>query len=336
MPRPTFSDWRAAAGRLKLRWHGGRFEGACPSCGGNDRFTVDRTGRFYCRGCQPSRRNSGAARLILAAAGFLEAPGVTGAKSCMGRPSAGQAPDRGIRRPPPRRQAAPMAADLWAAAQPADATPGRDWLAGRFVWPPRGLGPELPADCRWLPRNVWREIPAVAAGALLFGYRQAGTLTGLGAVLISRIGERVLWWQRAKERGIGKRSGAVFEARTGGGEPLHVAEGPADALALAVQPALRGRVVAAGGSAGLRNAADLGAGETLLYRDPDPAGRQAALDAAASIRAAGRRAQIVWLGEDPADDLASRLAERAAVLEFDGEMARGEAEIAVWREILEG
>ena len=39
-------------------------------------------------------------------------------------------------------------AQLWARSVPADATPGRLYLALRLAWPPHGIGPELPAAVR--------------------------------------------------------------------------------------------------------------------------------------------------------------------------------------------
>ena len=66
-------------------------------------------------------------------------------------------------RPAPvkRREAADsaIAVRLWAAALPADDTPARAYLAGRWVWPPDGIGPNLPASVRWLPRGaVGRDV----------------------------------------------------------------------------------------------------------------------------------------------------------------------------------
>ena len=67
----------------------------------------------------------------------------------------------------------------------------------------------------------------------------------------------------------------------------------------------------------------------LIEADGDPAGRKAALealevfpDALLVDRATG----------DVADELAGDLAERAAIIEYDGGVGRAEAEAIAWRE----
>ena len=72
---PTFADWQAQAARLDLKREGRELVGPCPSCGGDDRFSVSaKNGRavFQCRQCNPGRDNPEAFLAILKAAGFAE------------------------------------------------------------------------------------------------------------------------------------------------------------------------------------------------------------------------------------------------------------------------
>ena len=72
---PTFADWQAQAARLGLKREGRELVGPCPSCGGDDRFSVSaKNGRavFQCRQCNPSRDNPEAFLAILKAAGLAE------------------------------------------------------------------------------------------------------------------------------------------------------------------------------------------------------------------------------------------------------------------------
>ena len=158
---------------------------------------------------------------------------------------------------------------LWAAAAPADDSPGRGYLAWRRAWPPAGTGPNLPASVRWLAREAapardvaarWYGLPAGACGTLVFAYRPLlpapeSLPAALSLLAVSAAGERVTWFgERAvKVRTVGSRTGLVFTARPGpAGEPLHVAEGEVTALTLASWCG-PGAVVAAGGTSGLRN-----------------------------------------------------------------------------------
>ena len=115
-----------------------------PLCGGEDRFHVrDSGGRAAvgCRGCidgQPDGERAARFGELLRAA----------------------FPDRAV-------------------------TPARAYLAGRSVWPPDGIGPGLPDDVRWLPRGAvgrdvaadWYDVPAHAAGAIVYAFRQPGGAT---------------------------------------------------------------------------------------------------------------------------------------------------------------
>ena len=75
---PSFANWKDRAGLLGLKRKGRQLVGPCPSCGGDDRFSVtEKNGRavFQCRGCNPSSRDQNgrdAALTILKTAGFAE------------------------------------------------------------------------------------------------------------------------------------------------------------------------------------------------------------------------------------------------------------------------
>ena len=65
--------------------------------------------------------------------------------------------------PPPEpkpSRTAPLAAAILAAAQPADETPARAYLARRWTWPPFGIGPALPPTVAYLPAAAVADLPA--------------------------------------------------------------------------------------------------------------------------------------------------------------------------------
>ena len=103
--------------------------------------------------------------------------------------------------PDPR---AALVAQLWARSVPADATPGRLYLAHRFAWPPPGIGLDLPATVRWLAHEEapgsnraakWYALPDGAAGALAFAWRRPGDADpdprAVSLVAVSTTGKRV-------------------------------------------------------------------------------------------------------------------------------------------------
>ena len=72
---PSFAEWRDRAADLQLKRKGRELVGPCPSCGGDDRFSVTaKNGRavFQCRQCNPGRDNREAFLAILKAAGLAE------------------------------------------------------------------------------------------------------------------------------------------------------------------------------------------------------------------------------------------------------------------------
>ena len=238
-------------------------------------------------------------------------------------------------------------AQLWARAVPADSTPGRHYLARRLAWPPAGIGPELPATVRWLAREAapghdpaakWYGLPDGAAGALVFAWRRPGDADpdprAVSLESLDAAGKRIEpRWRRT----FGTRTGAVFEARAprGDGSPVHVAEGEADALALALAPWCGpGGIYAAGGTSGKGIAPALGTGPVVLHCDGDKAGRRAVRAAADAIEAAGRECRVEWYAGDPADALAGWVGERAAIREFEGGATRDEADRGAWHDLL--
>ena len=258
-------------------------------------------------------------------------------------------PDPADIAPDPR---AALVAQLWARSVPADATPGRLYLALRLAWPPHGIGPDLPATVRWLAHEAspgsdraakWYGLPDGAAGALVFAWCRPGDADpdprAVSMEAIGAAGERIEpRWRRT----FGTRAGAVFEARAprGGDSPVHVAEGEADALALALAPWCgAGGVYAAGGTAGMRTDperfAALTSGPVVLHADDGEGGGGAAAKAQARIQATGRGCRVEWYRDgDPNDELAAYLIERAAIREFDGGATREDADRGAWHDLL--
>ena len=160
-------------------------------------------------------------------------------------------------------------ARVWARSVPADDQLARVYLARRFTWPPRGIGPDLPATVRWLAREAapgsdraakWYGLPDGAAGALVFAWRDTNNPDpaprAVLLVAVCTTGERVPWFgdPARKVYMLDARGGLAFEARSasgGAGDVVNVAEGEADALALVLSPwCAPGAVYAVGGTAG--------------------------------------------------------------------------------------
>ncbi len=130
-------------------------------------------------------------------------------------------------------------------------------------------------------------------------------------------------------------AGGFFEAAPGGGPLIVLAEGPVTALACGWQHP-EARCLSTGGMEGLRSidpaALDLPeAPRIVIEADGGRAGRMAA----AAARDVLPSAHVIWRREgDTADDLADDLAERAAIVEFDGGTDRKTAEAAAWQPII--
>ena len=166
---------------------------------------------------------------------------------------------------------------MWAAALPADHTPARAYLAGRWVWPPDGIGPGLPASVRWLPRGAvrrdvaakWYDVPKDTAGAILYAFRQPGgdlAAVELEALLTNGTRPDPRW-----RKAYGPRTGAAFEAAEGG-ETTVLCEGAVTALAARWLHS-NCRVLATGGTSGLEAVARRVKGRLVLEVDGDAAGQ---------------------------------------------------------------
>ena len=219
---------------------------------------------------------------------------------------------------------------------PADDTPARAYLAGRWVWPPDGIGPGLPAPVRWLPRGAvrrdvaadWYDVPEHTAGAIVYAFRQPGgaTIRAVGLDALDGGGRQPgKRWRRT----FGQKKGAAFAVGAVGGDPLVIAEGEADALAsMWLHPGAEVWAAGGGGAPALAPAILENGRRVVIEADPDGPGRDAALKL---DKALGGRAEISWNRcGDPADVWTETLGERAAILEFDGGLSRNESEQRAW------
>ena len=229
-----------------------------------------------------------------------------------------------------------IAERLWAAAAPADRTPARTYLAGRWVWPPDGIGPSLPASVRWLPRGTagrdvaanWYDVPEHTAGAIVYAFRQPGgaTIRAVGLDALDGGGRQPgKRWRRT----FGQKKGAAFAVGAAGGGPLVIVEGEADALASVwLHPGAEVWAAGGGGAPALAPAILEKRRRVVIEADPDGPGRDAALKLDAAL---GGRAEISYnRGGDPADVWTETLGERAGIMEFDGGLPRHEAEQRAW------
>ena len=337
-PLPGVKEWDAA---LELTRVGRELVGPCPLCGGEDRFHVrDSEGRAVvgCRGCIDGQSSGERAKRF---GEILKAvfPGRSGG-------AARFLPRAPRPRPAPvkRREAADsaIAVRLWAAALPADDTPARAYLAGRWVWPPNGIGPNLPASVRWLPRGAvrrdvaakWYDVPEHTAGAILYAFRLPGgaTIRAVGLDALDADGRRPDQASGVKgdrrRRTFGVNRGAAFAVGAVGGDPLMIVEGAVTALAcLWLRPGSEVWAAGGGGATALAPAILTGR-RVVIEADPDGPGRDAALKL---DKALGGRAEISWnRGGDPADVWTATLGERAAIMEFDGGLPRYESEQRAW------
>ena len=233
-------------------------------------------------------------------------------------------------RDPPKGRGTPQPGALRAAALWRDSIPvpldtrhpAQRWAARRRLWPP---GEPWPAAVRWLPSCT--TIPTVSGGVEAGG----GAIGTGGGSLVAAFAPLADWTEahppahpsgvqlvhvgadgrpRKDGGGLAKRShGAMTGAVcvTGAplwrGEALHVAEGIADALAIAARAS--GSAIATGGTSGLASLADALAATgapVTLWPDGDPAGRLAAEALARRLRARAVAVAVARIpdGEDPA------------------------------------
>ena len=207
---------------------------------------------------------------------------------------------------PPRQQAqTDLPTRIWAQTEtiPNDAGhPARRWFANRHLWRPEV---EAPDPLRWLPASRTRPGPHTGAGSLVALLAQpvawAEAWPDLPApqaveiIAVDADGQPALD-RPHPDRGLGKRTlgdktGAVLilgnPLLTSIDAPVRVAEGAADALALAARSP--GPAVASMGDAGMNAAgfavwlASAAAG-VIIHADNDPAGQKAASRLCGGVR----------------------------------------------------
>ena len=349
----TAADWAERCADLKPTGRG-KWSGPCPLCGGVDRFHVesraDGGAIIGCRGCidgvpQVSRR-----------ARFGEIVRAVWAGSGDSRTS-----ERSTRRPSFAKAAGEAtgpeqtaAARLWAAAV-SDPGPVRRYLAARGIWP--SCEP-LPGTVRWIPADeliaarAFGGLPnrSSMAGAMVCALRRPGADPASAPVAVNveaLTGDGRRTRPRFRKH-RGSKTGAAFIVQASGMDgagPIHVAEGEADALAIAWWR--RVEAWGAAGSSGVMPKLSLPliltGRETIIEADGGAAGEIAAVMLLEALAGAGAEARILWAapGTDPAEllsaDWRATRDERAAILEYDAGIDRAEAErIAVgaaWEEL---
>ena len=212
---------------------------------------------------------------------------------------------------PKRRQAAETAWTRAEAIPIAPEHPARLWMARRHLWRP---DLELPPSVRWLPAERWHwRVPGLV-GAIVAAFgrpNNGGRLSGVELIHVNVDGRPILDRPKA-DGGIPKRNhgsleGAVCVLGLTGRGGANVAEGLADALALAAR--LPGRAVCMGGTAGFRSptlaawlAQNAGPhGRVWADLDESGAGLAAARALASAVKVNGAWASIehVGAGDDP-------------------------------------
>ena len=217
--------------------------------------------------------------------------------------------------PPPRRQTqTDLPARVWTetVAIPNDAGhPARRWFTNRNLWRPEV---EAPSSLRWLPASRTRPGPHTGAGSLVAllatpaawaeAWPRLPNPQAVEIIAVNRDGNPALDRPR-QEGGLGKRTlgdktGAVLilgnPLLTRIDAPVRVAEGVADALALAAR--FPGPAVASMGDAGMNAdgfagwlaSATVGA---IIHADNDVAGQRAARRLCGWVRIHGGDARAV-------------------------------------------
>ena len=209
---------------------------------------------------------------------------------------------------------------LWSRCEPIPLDrrhPARRWLSRRSLWDP---GAAVPASLRWLPARLGHQGAGSLVAALASPSAWQAAWPGLpvpGALeLLSVDSGGVPALDRPgadgglSKRTLGGKTGMVFLvgdlSADLSGAPVRVAEGVADALALAAH--FPGLAVATLGDAGMSHPllADWLAGldrPVVVHADDDPAGRRAAGRLRVSLLLRGRDCRVVLPrgGKDPAD-----------------------------------
>ena len=243
---------------------------------------------------------------------------------------------------------------IWSATvQAGEVDAVRRYLARHWCWPPEIA---LPDCVRWLSvpaaRIASRRLPAKACGALVWSFYVAGRaanappmslLSGVQLEAMVPDGHRLTAWpsssstREAKRLTHGRLRGAYLQLPAPEAAALLVlVEGPVDALAARwLHP---GAVVWCCGGALRLDPGELPAGVNAVLIEADADATPLADEIGRGLQAAGGAVQI---GERQQGDVAEALAlrisehyhEKAAVLEYDGERPRHEAEAKAeaWR-----
>ena len=281
---PTQDDWARALPDLK--GVGGQLQGPCPLCGGENRFYVRDSGRFFCRRCMADGREPERYKEFLDAAFPSRQMGARYLPHGNDR-NAGMGRVRSVRQIPQDRTA--PARRLWQASQNPEGTPARKYFTRRLCWPP---SVPIPGSVAWMRRSdaarAGHSLPDWADGAVVFLYSDDGN--NFGAVGIEalnahgRRGDQLVGGRRHR-RTIGTRRSAWFSPRTTTAGQVVVVEGECTALAAAwLYPGKEVR--ASGGTANLSAVARLveTGRPVLIDVDGDEAGRKAAWPAVARRR----------------------------------------------------
>ena len=349
--KPTFGDWCNVAKQWGLKKIGDELKGACPVCGGTDRFHVKLISYgdalIGCRGCMDGQpRGTGFAEVL--AVVFPDRAHrrekVYTKPSCSFPRFAGH--DLPRVRTPKTATGATVAQRIWAAATLADDSPTRVYLAKRRCFPPSGTGGRLPNTVRCLSKQAaprrckgWSGLPDGAHCAAVFAYHTtAGDVQAVMLEALSARGERLPGIKRWR-RTVGEKKGCVFCAGEHFSEAagIVVTEGEVSAMAARwIYP--KCIVLATGGTAGLqawRPSSTQTSLPVIIEADGDLEGSNAARTLQAALDAQGVTVRVVWrdleLGYDTADDLAKWLLERAASAEHKGKCEKQTADVAAWQ-----
>ena len=193
------------------------------------------------------------------------------------------------------------------------------------------------ARCPWPPRKPGGRPVArkAAAGSQMRGaaFRVPGPAESAAQTPAHSAGER----RTARSPSAGasdapKRPLGDPARSQGDGGALHVAEGPADALAIRTWRGVE--AWASGGTNGVALADALAATGRAIVIEADGGGpgREAAADLAVALDKLGAENRIAWALRDPAEDLAADWTERAAIVAEGAGLPRREAEALAWNE----
>ena len=247
---------------------------------------------------------------------------------------------------------------IWGAATQ-DPAPVRTYLASRGAWPPADAWPAfpgLPPAVRWLsraaaerlnpdlPERLRIRLPGGADGCAVYAYGPpgAGWLQAVQIEPLTADGRRAPWPARKPggkpmaRQSRGPMRGTALPVKPHDADPvgpLHIAEGPVDALAIACWRGVG--AWSAGGTSGLAALAPALAATgraVVIEADGDDRGKGliAATTLKTALRAVDAEARLTtWPGCDPAEGLAADWQECAARLEAGG-MDRAKAEAQAW------